>query len=82
MYTEIGKFTVDEHYKGHIIIVTVAGPDKKFKWIPSCRVLDESSRKFLKELDWYLNYDTREQAEKVGLLVGKKWVDQLDAKFR
>jgi hypothetical protein len=82
VYTKIGKFTVEENYKGHIIAVTVAGPDNKFKWIPSCRVLDESSGKFLKELDWYLSYDTREQAEKVGLLVGKKWVDQLDAKFR
>ena len=71
----VGGFSVEERYNGHIIVVAVADAGKKSKWIPNCRILDEDSRKLVKDLAWYLSYDTREQAEKVGLLISKKWID-------
>ena len=29
----------------------------------------------MKQLDWPIGYDTSDQAEKVGLLISKKWID-------
>jgi len=54
---------MEEHYKGHVIRVTI------------CRILDGASREFIKQIDWPLGYDTSDQAEKVGLLISKKWID-------
>ena len=35
----------------------------------------ERSREFIKQIDWQIGYDTPDQAEKVGLLISKKWID-------
>jgi len=35
----------------------------------------DGSRELIKDLDWDLSYDTPEEAERVGLLVSKKWID-------
>jgi hypothetical protein len=35
----------------------------------------QRSRKLIKQLDWDIGYDTPDQAEKVGLLISKKWID-------
>ena len=37
--------------------------------------LDGASREFIKQIDWQIGYDTPDQAEKVGLIISKKWVD-------
>jgi len=35
----------------------------------------QRSRELIKQLDWDIGYDTPDQAEKVGLLISKKWID-------
>jgi hypothetical protein len=67
---------METYYKGHIIVVDVERPDSKSKWKPTCTVLAEDSRNLIKDLEWDLDYDTYEQAERVGLLISKKWVDE------
>jgi hypothetical protein len=37
--------------------------------------ITDGSRELIKDLDWTLSYDTPEEAERVGLLVSKKWID-------
>ncbi len=69
-----------QSYKEHTIVVVVSSHGRK--WRPSCRILDESSGKFLKELDGYASCATREEAETAGLAIAKKWIDDLNAKFR
>ena len=41
----------------------------------SLQNLDGAGRKFIKQLDWPIGYNTPEQAEKVGLIISKKWID-------
>jgi hypothetical protein len=66
---------MEEHYKGHTIMVTTGHPDKN-RWKPTCKIkFTEGSRELIKDLDWDLSYDTPEEAERVGLLVSKKWID-------
>ena len=65
---------MEEHYKGHIIVV-VAGPDNKQKWRPTCRILTEETRTLVKDLMWVLDYDTQEQTERAGVLIAQKWID-------
>ena len=66
---------MEEVYKGHVIRVTVENDKSSFPWKAICRILDGTSREFIKQIDWEIGYDTSEQAEKVGLLVSKKWID-------
>ena len=58
-----------EQYKGHVLRVTM--DSNALLWKPVCRILDGVSR----QLDWPIGYDTPEQAEKVGLIISKKWID-------
>jgi hypothetical protein len=67
---------VEEHYKGNIILVTAGDPNDKYKWKPTCKIkFTEGSRELIKDLQWDLRYETPEEAERVGLLVSKKWID-------
>ena len=66
---------MEEQYKGHVIQVTTEKDDNSFPWKPICRILDGASREIIKHIDWQIGYDTLEQAQKVGLLVSKKWID-------
>jgi hypothetical protein len=66
---------MEEQYKGHVLRVTTEKDNSTFPWKPVCRILDGVSREFIKQLDWPIGYDTPEQAEKVGLIVSKKWID-------
>ena len=65
-----------EHYKGHIILVTTVHPDDKHGWNPTFTIrFSDSSRKLIKVLKWDLDYGTPKEAERIGLLVAKKWLD-------
>ena len=66
---------MEEQYKGHVIRITTERGNSAYPWKPICRILDGASRESVKQLDWPLGYDTRDQAEKVGLLISKKWID-------
>jgi len=67
---------MQERYKGHIILVTTGHPDDTNRWTPTCRIkFTDGSRELTKDLEWDLSYETLEEAERVGLLVSKKWVD-------
>jgi hypothetical protein len=44
------KTFMEELYKGHVIQVSVE-KDNSLLWNPICRVLDGSSREFIKQLD-------------------------------
>jgi len=61
--------------QGHVIRVTTEKNDSAFPWKPICRIRDGASREFIKQLDWQIGYDTSDQAEKVGLIISKKWID-------
>jgi hypothetical protein len=37
--------------------------------------MSKGSQKLIKQLDWDIGYDTPNQAEKVGMLISKKWID-------
>jgi hypothetical protein len=66
---------MEEQYKGHVIRVTTEKDNSAFPWKPICRVLDGVSREFIKQIEWPIRYDTSAQAEKVGLMISKKWID-------
>ena len=66
---------MEEQYKGHVIRVTTEKDNSAFPWKPICRILDGTSREFIKQIDWQIGYETPEQAEKAGLLISKKWID-------
>ena len=66
---------MEEQYKGHIIRVTTEKDKGAYPWKPICRILDGASREFIKQLDWQVGYDRPDQAEKVGMLISKKWID-------
>ena len=70
-----GGLPLEETYKNHIIVVTATGPNLKSKWIPKCVILTES-REPVKDIEWDLDYDTSDEAHRIGLLLGKKWIDQ------
>ena len=57
---------------GHIVIRVTVERDNSLLWKPICKVLDGSSREFIKQLDWPIGYDTSDHAKKVGLLSSKK----------
>jgi hypothetical protein len=65
---------MEEQYKGHVIQVTTEKDNSPYPWKPICRIL-AASRELIKQLDWPIGYNTPEQAEKVGLLFSKKWID-------
>jgi len=64
-----------EKYKGHVLRVTTEKDNGAYPWKPICRILDGAPREFMKQLDWPLGYGTSVQAEKVGLMISKKWID-------
>jgi hypothetical protein len=67
---------MEEHYRGHIIRVTTGHPDDKYKWKPTCKVnLNGGPREPVKVLKWDLTYETPQEAERVGVLVCKLWID-------
>lgn len=67
---------MEEHYKGHTILVTTGHPDDKNRWKPTCKIkFIDGSGELTKDLEWDLSYKTPEEAERVGLLVSKKWID-------
>jgi hypothetical protein len=68
-------FFMEERYKGHVIRVTTEKDNSAFPWKPICTILDGASREVIKQIDWQLGYETSDQAEKVGLLISKKWID-------
>ena len=66
---------MEEQYKGHVIRVTTEKDNSAYPLKPICRILDGASREFIKQIDWQIGYDTPDQAEKVGLILSRKWVD-------
>ena len=66
---------MEEQYKGHVLRVTIEEEKGGYPWKPVCRILDRAGRGFIKQLDWPIGYNTPEQAEKVGLIIAKKWID-------
>jgi hypothetical protein len=66
---------MEEQYKGHVLRVTTEKDRGAYPWKPICRILDREGREFIKQLDWPIGYKTPEQAEKVGLIISKKWID-------
>ena len=65
---------MEEQYKGHVIRVTTEKDKGAYPWKPICRI-HGAAREFIKQLDWPIGYDTSDQAEKVGLMISKKWID-------
>ncbi len=65
---------MEEQYKAYIIRVTTEHQNR-FPWKPICRIMSEGSQKLIKQLDWDIGYNTPNQAEKVGMLISKKWID-------
>ena len=65
-----------EQYKGHVLRVTIEEEKGAYPWKPVCRILDRAGRKFIKQLDWPIGYNTPEQAEKVGLIISKNGLMQ------
>jgi hypothetical protein len=73
---ELDVTAMEEHYKGHIILVTTEHLDSKYRWKPTCKIkFTDGSRELIEDLQWDLSYNTPEEAERVGLLVSKKWID-------
>jgi hypothetical protein len=66
---------MEEQYKGHVIRVTTEKDKGAYPWKPICRIMYQRSRELIKQLDWDIGYDTPDQAQKVGLLISKKWID-------
>ena len=66
---------MEEQYKGYTIQVTTEHHNRNFPWTPICRIMHKGSRELIKQLDWDIGYDTPDQAEKVGLMISKKWID-------
>ena len=58
-----------------VIRVTTEKDNSAFPWKPICTILHAASREFIKQFDWPIGYHTSDQAEKVGLLISKKWID-------
>jgi hypothetical protein len=65
-----------ENYKGHIILITARHPAHSVQWKPTCKVISEQTRRLIKNLDWSINYESSAEAERVGLLIAKKWIDE------
>ena len=72
---EKAKVSMEKQHKEHVIRVTTEKDSSAFPWKPICRIMYEGSRELIKQLDWDIGYDTPDQAEKVGLLISKKWID-------
>jgi hypothetical protein len=66
---------MEERYKGHVIRVTTEKDNGAYPWKPICRILAGASREFIKQLYWPIGYESSDQAEKVGLMISKKWID-------
>jgi hypothetical protein len=66
---------MEEQYKGHVLRVTTKKYNSAYPWKSICRILDGASREFIKQIDWPLRYVTSAQAERVGLMISKKWID-------
>ena len=66
---------MEEQYKGYTIQVTTEYHNANFPWKPIWRIMSKGSQKLIKQLDWDIGYDTPNQAEKVGMLISKKWID-------
>jgi hypothetical protein len=66
---------MEERYKGHVIRVTTEKDKGAYPWKPICRILAGASREFIKQLYWPIGYESSDQAEKVGLMISKKWID-------
>jgi hypothetical protein len=70
---------MEEHFKNHIIVVNATGPDLKFKWRTSCVFVAEKSRTPIKTIKWDLDYDSRKEAERIGLFIAKKRIGERKA---
>jgi hypothetical protein len=66
---------MEQRYKGHVIRITTEKDNSVYPWTPICRILDGGSLELIKRLDWPIGYHTPDQAEKVGMLISKKWID-------
>ena len=66
---------MEERYKGQVIRVTTENDKGAYPWKPICKILDGTSREVIKEIDWQIGYKTPDQAENVGMLLSKKWVE-------
>lgn len=60
---------------GTVLRVTIEEEKGTYPWKPVCSILDGAGREFIKQLDRPIGYNTPEQAEKVGLIISKKWID-------
>jgi hypothetical protein len=66
---------MEEQYKEYTIQVTTEHHNDNCRWKPICRIMYEGSRELVKQFDWDIGYNTPDQAEKLGLLISKKWID-------
>ena len=66
---------MEKRYKRHVIRITTEKDNGAYPWKPFCRILNGATRELIKQIDWQIGYETPAQAEKVGLLLSKKWVD-------
>ena len=65
---------MEKEYKGHIIRVTIEEERAHIHGNQFAESWMERGE-FIKQLDWPIGYNTPEQAEKVGLIISKKWID-------
>jgi hypothetical protein len=66
---------MEERYKGHIIRVITEKDNSAYPWKPICSIVDGGSQELVKRFEWNIGYYTPDQAEKVGMLISKKWID-------
>ena len=65
---------MEQRYKGHVIRITTKKDDNPYPWKPICSIVN-GSQELVKQFTWPIGYHTPDQAEKVGLLISKKWID-------
>jgi hypothetical protein len=66
---------MEERYKVYVIRVTTEKDHGASQWKPICRISNGRSQELVKQLDWPIGYHTPDQAEKLGLILSKKWID-------
>ena len=66
---------MEQNYKDARIVVTVMA-DRQLRWRSICQVsFMKDSKPFVKHLEFVLDYDTADQAERAGLVFAKIWID-------
>ena len=66
---------MEEQYKGHVLRVTIEEEKAHIHGNQFAESWIERGENLYKQLDWPIGYNTPEQAEKVGLIISKKWID-------